>query len=72
MHHYFTKHDNVEIFSQWKANTENHFSNKRERHLSKMDKEYEIRKMANNNGDFLKHIIKIIVNNFFVGLALAV
>ena len=42
MHHYFTKHDNVEIFSQWKANTENHFSNKRERHLSKMDKEYQM------------------------------
>ena len=41
MKHYFTNHDNVEIFSQWKANTEMHFSNKRERHISKMENEYQ-------------------------------
>ena len=42
MEYYFTNHDNVDIFSQWKANTEMHFTNKRERYISKMEKEYQM------------------------------
>ena len=42
MEDYFTNHDNVEIFSQWKANTEMHFSNKREKHIDKMENEYQM------------------------------
>ena len=39
---YFINHDNVEIFSQWKANTELYFTNKRDTHLSKIEKEYQV------------------------------
>ena len=39
---YFVEHEIIEIFSQWKANTEQYFERKREKHLEKMEKEYKM------------------------------
>ena len=75
MHRYFTNHDNVEIFSQWKANTESHFSNKRERHLNKMEKEYQMiyklqktkKQMDDNFAKYRKDIVDK-VSHLFIEL----
>ncbi|KAI6650507.1 hypothetical protein LOD99_7558 [Oopsacas minuta] len=38
---YFVDHENVEIFSQWKANTALHFESRREKHMHTTEKEYQ-------------------------------
>ena len=39
---YFVEHEIIEIFSQWKANTDQYFEKKREKHLEKMENEYKM------------------------------
>ena len=39
---YFVEHEIIEIFSQWKANTDQYFERKREKHLEKMGNEYKM------------------------------
>ena len=39
---YFVEHEIIEIFCQWKANTDQYFEKKREKHLEKMENEYKM------------------------------
>ncbi|KAI6650904.1 hypothetical protein LOD99_5744 [Oopsacas minuta] len=39
LQNYFVVHDNVEVYSQWKGNTENYFQCKREKHTNKMEED---------------------------------
>ena len=38
----FVEHDHMEIFTQWKANTDQYFERKREKLLEKMENEYQM------------------------------
>ena len=40
MKNYFSTHENVEIFSKWKADTAEYFTKRREKHIDKMEKEF--------------------------------
>ena len=40
MKRFFQQHENVEIMSQWKSNTLEYFGNRREKHLKKMEEDY--------------------------------